>query len=122
MREIKFRACWQHDETGRYCFTYYSTGELIVPPTERYHLVKKDMQSTCLKDKNGKEIWEGDIVIFDNWKPKIVVYQDKSFAGFTLKDTLLFLTDYHAEEMQVIGNNHENPTLLLKTEETENHE
>lgn len=69
---------------------------------------------TGLLDKNGKEIYEGDIVLFPDWKPKVVAYLDKHFAGFTLKGTDLFLTDYDAKEMEIIGSIHENPELLAE--------
>lgn len=72
----------------------------------------KLLQWTGLEDKNGKEIYEGDIVKFQDWKNKEVVFGSEHFAGFTLKGTDLFLTDYDAKEMEVIGNIFENKDLL----------
>ncbi len=81
-------------------------------------------QSTGLKDKNGKEIFEGDIVrvadvVFDliNNSAKVIwwgrppefgLYHNKSqwCEDWNLSDD--------AERMEVIGNIHENPELLKK--------
>ena len=76
------------------------------------------MQSTGLKDKNGKEIFEGDIVDYKG--RKAVVKWHGSYASFIYRfvDELqervsewhpLFLAYYHFE---VIGNIYENPELL----------
>nr|DAW29440.1 MAG TPA: YopX protein [Caudoviricetes sp.] len=76
------------------------------------------MQSTGLKDKNGKEIFEGDIVDYKG--RKAVVKWHGSYASFIYRflDELqervsewhpLFLAYYHFE---VIGNIYENKDLL----------
>ena len=76
------------------------------------------MQSTGLKDKNGKEIFEGDIVDYKG--RETVVKWHGSYASFIyrfvdgLKERVsewdpLFLACYHFE---VIGNIYENPELL----------
>ena len=76
------------------------------------------MQSTGLKDKNGKEIFEGDIVDYKG--RKAVVKWHGSYASFIYRfvDELqervsewhpLFLAYYHFE---IIGNIYENKELL----------
>ena len=76
------------------------------------------MQSTGLKDKNGKEIFEGDIVDYKG--RKAVVKWHGSYASFIyrfvneLQERVsewhpLFLAYYHFE---IIGNIYENPELL----------
>ena len=76
------------------------------------------MQSTGLKDKNGKEIFEGDIVDYKG--RKAVIKWHGSYASFIYRfvDELqkrvsewhpLFLAYYHFE---VIGNIYENKELL----------
>ena len=80
------------------------------------------MQSTGLKDKNGSEIFEGDIVKYEagcNTVTEKVVY-DKNFAGFGVKGAdanIIFTFGELAEDidlsyLEVIGNIYENPELL----------
>lgn len=80
------------------------------------------MQSTGLKDKNGSEIFEGDVVKYDvgrNTYMEEVAY-DKNFAGFGVKDAkanVVFTFGEIAEDislisLEVIGNIYENPGLL----------
>ena len=80
------------------------------------------MQSTGLKDKNGKEIFEGDIVKYKagcNTFTEEVAY-DKNFAGFGVRDAnanIIFTFGELAEDidlrsLEVIGNIYENPELL----------
>jgi len=113
-RDIKFRAwgpntkyMWSWEEF-KHCFVH-----AMFDPE---HGEKILMQYTGLKDKNGKEIYEGDIVVTKGtsmsgkkWdhKPKTVVF-DPDYGYCLLKSSLI--TD-------VIGNIYENPELLegLKT-------
>ena len=78
----------------------------------------KLMQSTGLKDKNGKEIFEGDIVDYKG--RKAVIKWHGSYASFIYRfiDELqkrvsewhpLFLAYYHFE---VVGNIYENKEYL----------
>lgn len=80
------------------------------------------MQSTGLKDKNGKEIFEKDILDYNG--RKVIVKWHGSYACFIYEfvDELqnrttewqpLFLSYYHFE---IIGNVYENPELLEVTE------
>ncbi|HCT5813817.1 TPA: hypothetical protein OT179_001777 [Enterococcus faecalis] len=79
------------------------------------------MQSTSLKDKNGVEIFEGDVVkvTVNNYgtgerfeQIDKVVYEDCRFCfndGFYYSETIKY-SGY--ENKEVIGNIHENPELL----------
>ena len=80
------------------------------------------MQSTGLKDKNGKEIFEGDIVKYKagcNTFTEEVAY-DKNFAGFGVRDAnadIIFSFGELAEDidlnsLEVVGSIYENQELL----------
>ncbi|HEL2334957.1 TPA: hypothetical protein TZN93_001940 [Streptococcus suis] len=72
------------------------------------------MQSTGLVDKNGKEIFEGDVVnIFDEKLSKIY-YSDGAFCV----DILIGGTPLHAflsEQLEIVGNIWKNPELVEVT-------
>ena len=77
------------------------------------------MQSTWLKDKSGKEIFEGDIVRFTltdgfNYvtnEDGVVTY--KLGAFYVVNDlTEYLISDINTNEVEVVGNKYENPELL----------
>ena len=72
------------------------------------------IQCTSLKDKNGKLIYEGDIVKFKNellGKPKQIIWDE---CHYILKDTFIILCDMEIKQfgLEVIGNIYENKELL----------
>lgn len=96
--------------------------------TERYTEMSVEfdeielMQSTRLKDKNGKEIFEGDIVQFEDCYTEtdflyvntgIVEWSQGSFT-ITNRDSVEMgdLLDGEFLDVTIIGNVYENPELL----------
>ena len=120
MREIKFRA-WLKEERkmvnvetlfigiNRLCFGNSKTEDLFFRDFEEVEL----MQYTGVKDKNGKEIYEGDITIC-KYGPQIameVKWVDEGFRTLGKYDGDNYVGFVKNNE-EVIGNIYENKNLL----------
>lgn len=125
MREIKFRV-WDNLDFMSQPFTLQDLQEKKIQFTSECIL----MQYTGIKDKNGKEIYEGDILS----DPFPIDYEDLSkgyHEGFLpviwCPETLQWCVDasfakdgsyptsmveYFGNHLEVKGNIHENPELL----------
>lgn len=127
MREIKFRAWdkgapYQCEVNGKlvtiaahpcmvYRFNPISHGEINVLDLSfinewgqgRYAL----MQYTGLKDKNGKEIYEGDIVECD--QGRFVVAWDNDYSLYRFGS---WAAADHPWPIEVLGNIYQNPELI----------
>ncbi len=123
MREIKFRALYKG-------FWYYQTLEEILTITlAAFRNGQHKTQFTGLKDKNKKEIWEGDIVRIHNystiwkygepaidWKVFEVKYNQYLWA-FNNEVIYMPISNYDITSgepyrIEVIGNIYEHPHLL----------
>lgn len=135
MKEIKFRFFNQIDKKMYYDDLGMSLdGGLIDLGTpmdfaDARYWQGELMQYTGLKDKNGKEIYEGDIIGYKGLYPVqekieecVRVVEDINAFGcypFNLHtgETFSGWDEYEISDIEVIGNIHENPELLEDKED-----
>ena len=118
MREIKFRVWWKlkkrwvkpEDLTNPYVVT--------IDLTENGFTFKKNSgfiycQYIELKDRNGKEIYEGDILFNPYDKNNYEIIWDEMQGAFSLGENGCMLRSYCLNKFwEIIGNIHQNPELL----------
>jgi len=116
MREIKFRALKRNSNE----IVYFDLKEFLendddkMPDAMQY--VLKDLQQfTGLKDKNGIDIYEGDI-LNDEFGSLGIVFWNKDDASFSIEYKDIECQSFlNVDEWsEVIGNIYENPELLNK--------
>lgn len=131
MREIKFRGQTGTTEGKKWVYgNYYKVKSFFndkechfIGMIRNNHLNDFNVdentlgQFTGLKDKNGKEIYEGDIIQYEDITKGLVRYSEK-YAQYVLvdtgsvKDEFEPLGDYNMEVFEIIGNEFDNPELL----------
>lgn len=138
MRELKFRA-WDKQRNryvgdGEVVFkSYGSEASVVVCPNSQDYIgdICHDEyvddgrfvieQYTGVKDKNGKEIYEGDILWWEHYygmtgeniETTAKVYWEEKDASFVVGDWFEPLGPLVVEDkVEVIGNVHENPELI----------
>ena len=120
MRQIKFRAWWVEEkkmlhnaqnfydglnrrDNGNEYEPVQSFAEILESPDSYIA-----MQFTGLLDREGVEIYEGDILVFADWatkpRPQFVMSWCDEVAGFTPYGP--------KKDYKVIGNIHQHPELL----------
>ena len=102
MREIKFR-CYYHGEMNYDPELLYNENVNLNEQIDELAYYGVLMQYTGLKDKNGTDIYEGDVIRFK--VGDIVSYYVVKFenGGFNHNENL--------EYIDVVGNIYENPEL-----------
>jgi len=75
---------------------------------------RKDImqQSTGLTDKNGREIFEGDILKFNDYITRIIWSEEDAAFISKSKTGGAFLNPNYMLNFEIIGNVYENPELL----------
>lgn len=119
-REIKFRI-WDIENKEMLKVqeldfepTFYGGRIAIRPDQHNDYFDTEDMilmQYTGLDDKNGKEIYEGDIVKYENMTGKIMFFNG-SFIMSNFEETEEWELGVINEELEIMGNIYDNPELL----------
>ena len=133
MRKIKFRGKRRDDNKWVYGYVckcdiipidkYKESNFGFLEEQECYYCHKDTIgQFTGLKDKNGKEIYEGDIVNFEGiW----LIYFDEQVGILLLKNCInkggldrVFGYSY-VQNSEIIGNIYDNPELIKEGNDKE---
>lgn len=120
-REILFRGKRIDNDEWTLGFYFREAGsfikELPSSVTTQVHLVDPDTvgQYTGLKDRNGKMIFEGDIVEardIDEKHIAPIVFRERFFVFDESGFVRLGIGTYKSKLFKIIGNIHDNPELL----------
>jgi uncharacterized phage protein (TIGR01671 family) len=98
----------------RFKFRVYDDGKMVYfGQLVNVGITSPLMQCTGLKDKNGKLIYEGDI-IQENWHKYILEWGNGAYVIKDIKrgTSYMFTSGICKHKSEVIGNIYENPELL----------
>ncbi len=137
MRDIKFRGQQINTKKWIYGYLYKEKGLYLICENIRYAeeepiFLDTVGQYTGLKDENGKEIYEGDIIefsydmfvgYFDTFIAKgKVVFEEGAFYVEVFeneritKDEAYLLYSINLDTIELMGNIYDNPELLAEKE------
>lgn len=122
MREIKFKA-W--NPRLKQMSEPFTIEKLLTAEVSLLHKTSHDepiewLQYTGLKDKNGKEIYDGDIVrvskdVLGGTKDEVCQIEWDGGCGYQIESDesgCFSLTDFGESDLKVLGNIYENLELL----------
>lgn len=123
MREIKFRM-WNESNSSRF---FYDTDNVMECLKQQIIFNANSLdkmgynhtgngnyfeQFTGLKDKNGKDIYEGSIFKCLDGKNRELIYANGCFGFEGTISTVVHQGSFELSQEEIIGNIHENPELL----------
>lgn len=130
LKELKFRAWVEKPGTDLRYFRYFGLNTMLPNDIS----VVAYNQYTGLLDKNGREIYEGDILRFRSYPEQVQTYELvgevrysewgcycvdeikalrwEGFHGWVPPPTVNYFVNRPGQEWEVIGNVYENPELL----------
>jgi uncharacterized phage protein (TIGR01671 family) len=131
-KQLKFKYIWSNPEKTNFITEIFTLDEIEAgnqftvlenePLLKDYKLIAR-IQFTGLHDKNGKEIFESDLLQYDGYNFKLInkekIYQIKyddnlaQYYSYNLENSFdTFLVVRAWKESKIIGNIYENPELL----------
>lgn len=133
MREIKIRGKrldngeWVYGSLGMSAtkapYILWADGDIVIDEP----IISQESigQYTVLKDRNGKEIYEGDIIVVKGKYERVVLwdemgwalmpcehYHDKTFWVMNIQHPGMDWWKLFANNIEVVGNIHDNPDLI----------
>lgn len=127
MREILFRGKRMDNGEWEYGYLYgiWEQRYILWGMTNNVHnMVEVDPETICqytgLTDKNGKKIWEGDILeghLDDKFpedvtREKVIWHENGWKTEESRCDDKAYLDEFDTENFEVVGNVFDNPELL----------